>query len=449
MVRAHRQLGWILDAALLAALAEEIVWQGESHLALYLVLALLALECALGLHAHCRAPSRIWRYASLLVVLAALAVLSVWGANSGLGHAAALAAAAIWLIPAAGAVSRPVDLLFMLGADSLLLFSTAITLDEHEYAWLRGEPAAAITYGLIWTGAVLLAFLVTTWRGRVYGGRALAILMALGAVALLFRLWLPALQWKNGWGFGENLALVSAIALLGSRVCTAKKPAHGRSTLGTKAEMALVLLVALGLGALFLWGRSRINGLPLPYAQEYPFKVAPAFVAQLLVSEDPIFFQHSGIDFKRLRDAVREAVQKEQYGRGGSTLTMQLAKMRYLSYTPTLFRKLKQCILAIWLELKYSKREILWNYINAVAFADGVIGIRAASSHFFQLEPSELSVDQAKELVLSVPDPARYNPSFKEMPKQVRFWGYATTARFREYGPRLTPRLKTLEFVGN
>src|SRR5262249_51323328 len=159
-------------------------------------------------------------------------------------------------------------------------------------------------------------------------------------------------------------------------------------------------------------------------------------IEQLFVSEDPIFLYHRGIDCKRVRDVIRETIERKAFGRGASTIAMQLAKVLYLSYDKTLFRKAQQFALAVLMELHYSKDEILAAYLESIPFGEGTTGIQAASRTFFHREPADLSPEQSRVLVVTIPDPALFNPSMTVMPKQPRFASYTITARVHEYGSR-------------
>ncbi len=109
----------------------------------------------------------------------------------------------------------------------------------------------------------------------------------------------------------------------------------------------------------------------------------------------------------------RAAVRNMLTGRvvqGGSTLTQQLAKNLFLSPSRTFERKLQEAALAVYLETRYSKDQILGLYLNKVYFGAGVYGIEAASEKFFGKHASELGLTEAAMLAGSVKAPARYNP---------------------------------------
>ena len=143
-----------------------------------------------------------------------------------------------------------------------------------------------------------------------------------------------------------------------------------------------------------------------------PFpEVSQLLVEYLLLAEDPRFPIHTGVDLHRLRMAVNEALSNGKEGRGGSTITMQLAKVCYLYPEKTLLRKLKQIVTAWRLERRYSKRELLSLYLSSVPFGNGVIGINRASEIYFKKPPSMLTPEEDLALVLTIYAPGNYNPA--------------------------------------
>ena len=95
---------------------------------------------------------------------------------------------------------------------------------------------------------------------------------------------------------------------------------------------------------------------------------------------------------------------------GGSTLTQQLAKNLFLDPNRTFERKIQEAMLALYLESRYTKDQILTLYLNRVYFGAGVYGIEAAAQRFFGKPQRELTLPEAAMLAGSVKAPARYNP---------------------------------------
>ncbi len=133
-------------------------------------------------------------------------------------------------------------------------------------------------------------------------------------------------------------------------------------------------------------------------------------VRYLLTAEDPRFYLHGGVDIHRLRMAVRERVLSGSFGRGGSTVTMQYAKVCFLTREKTLLRKIRQTAAALIVDATTPKQEILSRYLSSIPFGDGTIGIAEASEHYFNKKLMEISVSEALDLILTIYDPTSYNP---------------------------------------
>jgi penicillin-binding protein 1A len=140
--------------------------------------------------------------------------------------------------------------------------------------------------------------------------------------------------------------------------------------------------------------------------EDLPDYVSNAFIA----IEDRRFRSHLGVDPIGL---MRAAFQNMKYGhvvQGGSTITQQLAKNLFLSPSRTFDRKMQEAMLALYMERRYSKNQILTLYLNRVYFGAGVYGIEAAAEKFFGKHASELSLPEAAIIAGSLKAPARYNP---------------------------------------
>jgi penicillin-binding protein 1A len=152
--------------------------------------------------------------------------------------------------------------------------------------------------------------------------------------------------------------------------------------------------------------RSGANiGEPVDVTQ-LPPHVGLAFVA----IEDRRFYYHSGIDPWGIgraffRNRTSSGLQ------GGSTITQQLAKTSFLSPDRTWTRKAQEAFIALWLEARLTKNEILSRYLSNVYFGDNVYGLRAAARHYFNVEPQDLSLAQAAMLAGVVNLPSRLAPT--------------------------------------
>lgn len=119
--------------------------------------------------------------------------------------------------------------------------------------------------------------------------------------------------------------------------------------------------------------------------------VAPAVPQAFLLKEDRWFYWSPGANPVALVRAASRTYRGEQR-QGGSTITMQLARLAYHLNTKTPGGKLKQIAAALWLEARYSKREILEAYLNVVPFGGNIQGVGAASRLYFGIEPARLSL---------------------------------------------------------
>jgi len=137
-------------------------------------------------------------------------------------------------------------------------------------------------------------------------------------------------------------------------------------------------------------------------------EAAPILERMIIIAEDSRFKTHHGIDFIELRDAWAAGGQ-----RGASTITQQLAKNLYLSPSRSLFRKLKEAVTAVRLEMALSKTRIMELYLSTSEWGPGVWGAPAASSAYFGVSPSRLSDAQAAALAATLPQPRTSNPTYR------------------------------------
>ena len=148
--------------------------------------------------------------------------------------------------------------------------------------------------------------------------------------------------------------------------------------------------------------------------KEEPVEIArlPKYVpAALIAIEDRRFYDHIGIDPRGIARALTRNVQAGGVTQGGSTLTQQLAKTSFLSADRSIKRKLQEVIIALWLETRLSKDEILSRYLSSVYFGDGAYGIRAAARVYFDTDPEKLTLGEAALLAGLVQAPSRLAPS--------------------------------------
>ena len=137
-----------------------------------------------------------------------------------------------------------------------------------------------------------------------------------------------------------------------------------------------------------------------------PDYVPAAFIAV----EDRRFYHHPGFDPIGMVRAIVANMRAGRVVQGGSTLTQQLAKNLFLTPDQTMKRKVQEIMLAVWMELRFTKEEILTLYLNRVYFGAGAYGIEAAAQRYFDKSARELTVGEAALLAGLLKAPSRYSP---------------------------------------
>jgi len=140
-------------------------------------------------------------------------------------------------------------------------------------------------------------------------------------------------------------------------------------------------------------------------------RVSPNLIKAVLSVEDQRFFEHGGVDPIRVAAAGLRNLQQGRRAEGGSTITQQLARQSFLSRDKTYRRKMKEVILAAYIENLYEKKDILELYLNKVYFGDGLYGVEAASRGYFGKSAAELTVDEAALLAGLIQSPSSYAPT--------------------------------------
>jgi monofunctional glycosyltransferase len=125
----------------------------------------------------------------------------------------------------------------------------------------------------------------------------------------------------------------------------------------------------------------------------------------VLISEDASFFSHRGIDIIELQEALKKDWATGSFTRGGSTITMQLAKNLYLNPSKNLLRKAREIVIAWQLEHALPKRRILEIYLNVVEWGRNVYGAEAAARHYFNKSAAHVDVLEAATLAALLPSP--------------------------------------------
>ncbi|HEY1753401.1 MAG TPA: penicillin-binding protein 1A [Caulobacteraceae bacterium] len=141
-------------------------------------------------------------------------------------------------------------------------------------------------------------------------------------------------------------------------------------------------------------------------------QLPPYVPAAFIAIEDRQFYHHFGFNpWGMVRAEVYNLTHKGAPLQGGSTITQQLARNLFLTPTQSIRRKAQELILAVWLETKFSKKQILALYLNRVNFGGGAYGIEAASQRYFNKPASQLTLGEAALLAATMKGPSRYNPA--------------------------------------
>jgi penicillin-binding protein 1A len=212
---------------------------------------------------------------------------------------------------------------------------------------------------------------------------------------------------RSGFGrpiyWGAVLALWAVIAAIGLLVWIG---AHLPPIQSLEIPKRPPSVLILGLNGATLATRGDMGGAEVPL-RELPDYAPKAFVA----IEDRRFYSHHGIDpWGILRAGVRDVLHRGAT-QGGSTITQQLAKNLFLTQERTVTRKLQEAVLALWLEHKFSKAQILELYLNRVYFGSGAYGIEAAAQRYFGKSARKLTLPEAAMLAGLVQSPSRLAPS--------------------------------------
>ncbi len=144
----------------------------------------------------------------------------------------------------------------------------------------------------------------------------------------------------------------------------------------------------------------------MPYA-----RISANLKKAVIVTEDGAFWQHEGIDYEQLRDAVETNWERGEFARGASTITQQLAKNLYLSPSKNPMRKLKELLITRRLEVELSKQRILEIYLNVIEWGDRIWGADAAAHRYFHKSASDLSASEAALLAAAIANPHLMDPA--------------------------------------
>ncbi|MBI3016178.1 MAG: monofunctional biosynthetic peptidoglycan transglycosylase [Candidatus Tectomicrobia bacterium] len=148
----------------------------------------------------------------------------------------------------------------------------------------------------------------------------------------------------------------------------------------------------------------RIQQQPVPLSQ-----ISKNLRWAVIVSEDGAFYGHAGIDLDEIRASIQRDLEEKRVARGGSTITMQLARNLYLSTSKNPLRKLREIAIARAMEAELSKGRILELYLNSVEWGEGIFGCEAAARAYFGVSCADLGPEQAALMAAVLPNPLRRN----------------------------------------
>ena len=138
--------------------------------------------------------------------------------------------------------------------------------------------------------------------------------------------------------------------------------------------------------------------------------ISPDLVNATVTTEDDQFFHHIGIDFAGIVRSVLRNILARRFEEGGSTITQQLVRNAVLTTEQTVQRKVKEIVLSLELELKYSKEQILEAYLNQITYGSNIYGVEAASEAYFGKSARDISLSQATILAALPKAPSFYSP---------------------------------------
>jgi penicillin-binding protein 1A len=213
----------------------------------------------------------------------------------------------------------------------------------------------------------------------------------------------PRVLWKRVLLLIVLLGIIVAGGLAAGFVAAALKDLPALSSIEPKPSQSSIVYAIDGSVISTLHGEE--NRIPVKFA-EMPLVMRQAAIA----IEDHQFYDHMGINIRGLARAVWARVTRQPVTGGGSTITQQLAKNAFLTLDSTMKRKIQDMVLAIELERRYTKNEILEMYLNQISFGNGAYGVEAATQLYFGKHSPELTLPEAALLAGITNGPAIYDP---------------------------------------
>ncbi len=168
----------------------------------------------------------------------------------------------------------------------------------------------------------------------------------------------------------------------------------------------------------------------------------PPYLRQAIVAtEDRRFYEHAGLDWRGIGRAILKDIYAGRFKEGGSTITQQLAKVLFLNPEKTITRKLKEAILALQIERRYRKDEILKLYLNQIYLGSGAYGVEAAANRYFGKHVWELDLAECALIAALPRGPTLYSPLVNPdralsrratVLKSLRDTGYITDEQYQQ-----------------
>ena len=138
--------------------------------------------------------------------------------------------------------------------------------------------------------------------------------------------------------------------------------------------------------------------------------VPEQLIQAIVTAEDRSFYKHHGIDYRGVMRAILVNFKLKKPAQGGSTITQQLIRSSFLTMSKTAERKIREIVLTIELERKYSKYQIMEWYLNQIPFGSNAYGVEAASQTYFKKSVQDLSLEESAILASLICGPSRLSP---------------------------------------
>ncbi len=223
-------------------------------------------------------------------------------------------------------------------------------------------------------------------------GRRLIAVAVLAAIAVIASSWVGLLFFLGGNAAAGSLDDLS------------------RAWIPSVASLPLDLPDLGRLSEVYTADGVRLGQLTERNSQPIPLEAIPDLVvAAVLSAEDADFWTHPGIDHRSIIRALVSNVGGGTASQGGSTITQQVVKLNFIGTEPTLRRKVSEAAIAMELERRYTKEQILEFYLNSVYFGANAYGVQAAAQEYFGKSLDQLSIAEAAALAVPIRNPTFYN----------------------------------------